>query len=87
MKPAAEQSVKKGDPKDEIAMWNAQLVAARAISNPELRAREEAYVLEKLRKFEKALQERAKEEQELRKADAQRHKEDLRVRGFQSSGL
>lgn len=72
---------------DEVAMWTAQLEAARSISNPELRAREEAYVVEKLKKVEKALKERAKEEEELRAADAQRRKEDLRVRGFQTSGV
>ena len=81
---AAGTSPRKGD---ESAMWEAQLAAARAISNPELRAREEAYVLEKLRKLEKARQTREKDELLLREAESRRKKEDLRVRGFQSSGL
>jgi hypothetical protein len=72
---------------DEGAMWEAQLAAARSISNPELRAREEAYVLEKLKKLEKAKQTREKDEVLLREAESRRKKEDLRVRGFQSSGL
>lgn len=72
---------------DESAMWEAQLAAARAIANPELRAREEAYVLDKIRKLGKARETREKNDLLLKEAETRRKKEDLRVRGFQSSGL
>lgn len=71
----------------ESAMWESQLVAARAISNPELRAREEAYVLDKIKKLARARQEREKESAELLEAETRRRREDARLRGYQSSGL
>ena len=72
---------------DERGRWEAQLEAARGLSNPELRAREESYATGMLVKLDRARAEREKELQVLKDADTRRRQEDARLRGYQASGL